>query len=515
MTKVKDNLGNFYTIAYAELPETGTSKEEVYPVSIEYTGHEHTVTHGYVVDMQPYVKISFAYTERTDKNTAYLSGAKIQSTLLLSDIRVSYEDQLIRKYSFKYSLGIFSRLSEIQLYEDKDVTINTTKIHWEDISNNEFNSKPYWDMLGSANQNDNMIIQIPANFNFDQKTDIAQISVSAVNGHHYISAIPMNATDPVGRVSETLTGYANTAITGDFYGSGYESVLIVQNTNSYGKSETDTTSKAELDRYFYLYTPRFSSNDFEVDLVLTHKYHDFLNTGDFDGNGKMDILFEWHDKLYFYKIENNGATELYPTLSINDIEDVRIADFTGDGVSDILVISDDDDGGNLQLFDGLTRQKIFNSNSMIQDNDEFDIGDFNGDGKADFLWESAYDKRKLYLSTGNIFNHATTFTVGDGEYTWTGDYDGNGTTDLVTLEDPDMFEVLYFSGNLEYKFYVYSGNSFVKKSQGIAPADSDHRFKVKKFRKNFDFNGDGKQELFGNMVDVFGSPRFGHLIRVC
>ncbi len=87
LNKVTDVNGNSYYIKYKEF------NGEFCPIEINYTGNS---------SLSPYNKVKFFYTKKTDKSYAYLADSKLQSTVLLSDIKIYNESTLIRKYSFKY-----------------------------------------------------------------------------------------------------------------------------------------------------------------------------------------------------------------------------------------------------------------------------------------------------------------------------------------------------------------------------------------------------------------------------
>jgi len=172
-------------------------------------------------------------------------------------------------------------------------------------------------------------------------------------------------------------------------------------------------------------------------------------TGDFDGDGRLDLVLAGSQNLSIYRGMGTGRLyppHVYPTI---DGTAVAVADFNGDGHPDIAVISDDD--------------------SIV-----------------------------VHVNTGGgDMTVSAAFTIADGA-TWpirvysiaTSDLDGNGTTDLV-LDTGESIIVVPGNGDgtfAPYTFYRLGGTSS-SRSTALVMVDID---------------GDGRK-------DVIGTTSFGGL----
>jgi hypothetical protein len=145
--------------------------------------------------------------------------------------------------------------------------------------------------------------------------------------------------------------------------------------------------------------------------------------GDFNGDGKADILWRNASGQVGEWLSNAGAgyagftpVELGNAASNWSIQDV--ADFNGDGLSDILWHSSNGDtglwltspGGGYSVVDfGLV-----DTSWSIQG-----VGDFNGDGKADILWRNADGQVGEWLSnSGTGYTGFTPVILGTPSQAW-------------------------------------------------------------------------------------------------
>jgi hypothetical protein len=125
-----------------------------------------------------------------------------------------------------------------------------------------------------------------------------------------------------------------------------------------------------------------------------------VGTGDFNGDGKSDIL--WRDNAGNLAIwMMNGATvsswgvigNAPPTSIV-----VGVADFNGDGKTDILLR---DTSGDVSMW----RMNGFSATSSVIANiwvdwAVFGSGDFDGDGKADILWRDGSGNMAIWMMNG-------------------------------------------------------------------------------------------------------------------
>lgn len=109
LNAVSDSMGN--NINYIYMSQDGS----VYPARIVYG---------------PYI-VDFAYKVRTDAQTYYFKGAKLQQKLLLDKVEVAYNNKVVKAYEFKYTyltnnVGGQSVLNEVVEYGANGSRFNST-----------------------------------------------------------------------------------------------------------------------------------------------------------------------------------------------------------------------------------------------------------------------------------------------------------------------------------------------------------------------------------------------------
>lgn len=131
-------------------------------------------------------------------------------------------------------------------------------------------------------------------------------------------------------------------------------------------------------------------------------------TGDFDGDGRSDIL--WQNNLGQTAIWlMNGATrsgDVYPGTLPTTTQFVSVGDFDGNLKSDSLWRNSD---GSLTVWFGLSggSDKIQNRNTPGPNNSEWSVagvGDFDHDGRDDLLWRHTTGQFAIWLVQGARFN---------------------------------------------------------------------------------------------------------------
>ena len=123
-----------------------------------------------------------------------------------------------------------------------------------------------------------------------------------------------------------------------------------------------------------------------------------LGTGDFNGDGKDEILFRNGTNFYTTDINSNFSS----LGGFGDGWDVRaIGDFSGDGKDD-LVLFHKDTGSVVKLENGQTSS--YTSLGQLDANDWFIVGagDYNGDGKDDLLVRQYSSGMLGYYANGDF-----------------------------------------------------------------------------------------------------------------
>jgi hypothetical protein len=167
--------------------------------------------------------------------------------------------------------------------------------------------------------------------------------------------------------------------------------------------------------------------------------------GDFNGDGRSDILLAYQDGPHFRNAValSTGSSFAWSGDWLTDAGmgiEHRIGDFNGDGRSDVLFAYDD--GSHFRNSVALSTGSSFAwSGDWLTDagmGAQYSIGDFNADGRSDILF--AYDDGVHYhnsvaLSTGDSFTWSGggdwLTDVGQGAQYHIGNFDGVPGTDLL------------------------------------------------------------------------------------
>jgi hypothetical protein len=166
-------------------------------------------------------------------------------------------------------------------------------------------------------------------------------------------------------------------------------------------------------------------------------------TGDFDGDGRSDIL--WHNtgngKVSLWLMD--GTTILPGTGPVHQLANLDWAvagtgDFDADGRCDILWRNAGDGRNSLWLMDGTT---ILPASGPVHQLTRLEwavagTGDFNADGRCDILWRNIDNgKNSLWLMDGTVMLPETGPLPTVGKQSWvvvgTRDFDGDGNADVL------------------------------------------------------------------------------------
>ena len=171
--------------------------------------------------------------------------------------------------------------------------------------------------------------------------------------------------------------------------------------------------------------------------------------GDFDGDGKDDILWQNSESgmVFVWCLDGTSTADQITQGSLWDVMPPvwvikGVGDFDGDGKDDILWQNSDSGMVFVWLLDGTSRADQISQGSIWDTMPKVwvidRIGDFDGDGKDDILWRHA-DTGQLIVWLMDGLTRADTLTQGElvsglpdvWQTTAVGDFDGNGTDDLL------------------------------------------------------------------------------------
>ncbi|MEU8664414.1 FG-GAP-like repeat-containing protein [Actinoplanes philippinensis] len=239
-------------------------------------------------------------------------------------------------------------------------------------------------------------------------------------------------------------------------------------------------------------------------------------TADVTGDCKSDIIHQntegelqgWASKGNMAADSGlfNGASRLVGGgWTTTNIQRILTGDFNGDGRADIIGQdstgqlrawpSTGDMSADNKLFTGAAR--IVGTGFSAASFPRLLTGDFNGDGRTDLLAQNASGQLKVWGSTGNL-NGGVLFpgsgvVVGSG-YTatafpriLTGDFTGDGRTDIIGQDSTGLLKALGSSGDLSADNKLFPGPA--RTVGGGWTTTNIPRILTG------DFNGDGKQDI--------------------
>ncbi|NSW46421.1 MAG: hypothetical protein HPY79_11465 [Bacteroidales bacterium] len=311
LNRVYDLHGNYINYKYYNF-----NNQEQYIAEIEYTGNENKT---------PYNRILFYYDDRTnyDNQLYYIKGNTLKLSKILSKIKVISSGNLFKEYLFSYFYDNHAiKLSEIKIKNADGQYLNPLRFDYG-INNFLFTSNSY-------------------------------------------------SLDNIYHITGNLINY------GDFNGDGFTDLirfLFVKVNNFHVLSKLIIYSGKDQSTFEYAFnTPNQYNNSIGF-MYVFDKYYSWLKLGDFDGDGKTDILitkeryftdnqnhldkyvigfhiYGFNENNNFVKKKeitlNNGETASYSSQYINAIQNLfakpikeynyyTVGDFDGDGASDILI----------------------------------------------------------------------------------------------------------------------------------------------------------------------------------
>ncbi len=525
LSEVSDRNGNFMRYYYKVLPDN-----EYYLDRITYTGNNQ-------INLEPYNTLKFIYTTRTDENVAYLAGHPIKSSLLLSKILVSCENQLVRTYTFHHYYDLYSFLYKVTESGADGIEYNST--------NFENSTSPcFTESINSSIIQNQAADLLSGDFNGDGYTDLVAAPYTQNGNFRIHSGISLYINNQIGGFEltdqKTLDG-ANKEIWGcsgkytpkyirnfgsDFLGHGREDLLIsflnfeinITKLSKFRIYWSDNNSTFQDPQNFPDYIPYFE--DTLVYNRIEPTKGQFLFPGDFDGDGAMDFItiLSCYDncsyRLFLYSPKNNNIPDdgngILPyqvftnglPLSIPEITHGYIVDWNGDGKQELMLIFDGLDSPTMQIYSftippqgNIVTAEILYSSDVLDYTKVIFPGDFNGDRKTDFLycdidypcsWRILYSKGDNFTSP-YIFQFTSNICLQDiGEnYSITiMDINADGKSDIILGEQTP-------ASNDFFELYISNGNSFIPHMSSLGTNNIRTQLPI----ITGDFNGDGFTDL--------------------
>lgn len=251
---------------------------------------------------------------------------------------------------------------------------------------------------------------------------------------------------------------------GDFNGDGNADLIISNDTNTFYEY---FGSRSGTLRFYKSFTAPTG--------VTT------LAAADVNHDGKIDLLFDGGDNnLWVWFGNGDGTFTPGPATSMGIGGYLFVGDFDGDGKADIVSENGDEGGTDYQVFYG-DGTGHFQASKLWVDDVDYAVYDLNGDGRSDLVGQpfdfsingnTYYNKvRVLYGHANRIFTEKEITTANCDAWGFPpaiADLNGDGINDIAAVEasdckgdGPDTFNVLLGNGNGTYQHeqVIYTGGS--------------------------------------------------------
>jgi len=481
LNKITDVHGNYMTFDYHN------ADGEIYLTEIKYTGNTKISP-----SISPYNSVKFFYEDRTvDPTTAYIAGSPIIQKKLLRKIKTIAEGDFVKEFYFKYyndpsSLDVYSRLVEIIENDSQGNMLNSTVTEWGSPTSKiqRITTNNQWDYPDPYGQSFLM-----GDIDGDGQTDVIRI-VHYINSSNILEydSWELYLTNSNGNNltfinSGTLHNtYTKNFFIADFDGDGSDEFVI--KTYYYDVMRNLPVTRYDLFKY------DGSSLVYEYNFKTINSICSEEMYGDFDGDSKLDLFAKTSTDWLIFRYNKSNMD--IGTGNSNLEDQIKIYDFNGDGISEIIAINND-----IKVYKA-------NENSLTQlfvnsyPNNDYNIywGDFNGDSKKDILTWKAGQGWQLHYNNGSNntwTNSNINVNLSDRDYEddvynynlYCRDFNGDGKTDFLN--------VYKLSNGYTYFDVNYSlGASFLLESKSYSNMTPYYRYIY-----NFvDYNGDGKEDIF-------------------
>ncbi|MCX6280638.1 MAG: FG-GAP-like repeat-containing protein [Bacteroidetes bacterium] len=465
ISKISDRQGNFISYEYDELVDMTYR-----PKRITYTANTSINP-----PVTPFYSIEFGYDEhRPDPFTQYIAGSEININHRLSTINIKYipTDEIYLQYILTYTndnnttidniFKLYSHLTKIEVNDGSGQHLNPIVINW---GNPAFSYNDHYNVLGAGSYDVKT-----GDFNGDGKTDIIKLFTYHSNeyGRDLFSHWELYLANSSG------TGFDYFPNAGGILGEGCMGIYI---------GDFNGDGMADLMQYYCTWWDYHPSSSLNIALSQS------------DNSGFIG-LSDWYGITGFQLNQDDILT------------DVQTGDFNGDGLDDVAVrFNNKDENGE---FDDDYNCKILlsvlNTNgnplnnvnfaevSIIGSINKFIVGNFYDKSRKDILILKGESFSAIYYwenATGGFIQSTPTFGYPTKYHIlYTGDFNGDGITDILTCAPPPNYNYLWELAEFKGKDQTFPTVP-VPFLSNINPLAREAQWTV----FTSDFNGDGKSDI--------------------
>ncbi len=517
--------GNYIDFKY----KTGGFTNDGIIDEINYTGNTNT-------GLLPYNKIKFNYKERFDKSTMYVGGIGFESKYLLDNIVITVDNnQSFKSYYFKYAKDdIHSYLKEVIEKGSDGTALNSTIFKYGEQPSSQFEASPIGPTLGQS------IRVLSGDFDADGYSDMLVSNTGFYGNIEYdksfsiykktspflpyfnasLTNVPLSPSSlpDYQMIGNQKVPYQYPYLIGDFTGDGKDNVVVVKTGYVQGKLLV-------YDKRTYSFSNGATSYNYTSSSLANSTYQvitseeNYIHTGDFDGDGKMDIL-TYLGNTGFNALDPDtnkrklncscsgtitGSGVLFSIEDFDTVERIHPLDFDGDGKHELLVSK----GHHLEILSIENGQLVSlynNQYGFVNWGYKLFYGDFNGDGKTDILMREGGHTSSSWvkiISTGKSLikipftfqTQAPNLSGSSPDKLIISDFNGDGKMDVFHGWN------VYSGGTAsssKMNIYYSKGNDFYRRTHNYGDILNSMPNRV------FDTNGDGRSELL-NRESFWGS----------
>jgi len=225
---------------------------------------------------------------------------------------------------------------------------------------------------------------------------------------------------------------------GDFNGDGSDDIIVGDINNDYYVS-TFNGSEVATNKWVDILGPDEDPNWTIRDLRVF----------DFNGDGMDDIIIGNSPNDYHVYLSDGESFTWVDWVnhdgSITDHE-WKIADFNGDGMDDIVVVDQNNDFYvSISQGNSFLAPELWKDHGDVLGSHEWDVFDFNGDGMDDLVVVNVNNEYYVSTSNGTGFDLHRLIVDHDGSFSdveWSyADFDGDGVNDLIVADQDNDYHV--------------------------------------------------------------------------
>jgi hypothetical protein len=213
--------------------------------------------------------------------------------------------------------------------------------------------------------------------------------------------------------------------------------------NGDGKTDILWRNSVSGQNHMYLMDGERVASSLSVTTVPNPDVWKVAGNGDYNGDGKSDIL--WRHAVtgqnHMYLMDSATITSSLSVTTVPSPDVWKVAgngDYDGDGKSDILWRNESTGQNHLYLMNGAAIASSVSTTTVPSPNvwKVAGSGDYNGDGRSDILWRNATTGQNhfYFMNGATVETSVSTVTLpnpDDWKVAGSGDYNGDGNSDIL------------------------------------------------------------------------------------